>query len=71
MGHIVHPAPAYLANIARRRIHSHERFLWVSLLAGWNFRHVVTGEEESYLVKEFLEYEPYRAKTSRLIPFIY
>jgi protein-S-isoprenylcysteine O-methyltransferase Ste14 len=66
--------PLYLANILQGVGYIlTSGSLWVSLLAGYGIFIVILSlvREESYLVKEFPEYEPYRAKTSRLIPFIY
>jgi protein-S-isoprenylcysteine O-methyltransferase Ste14 len=66
--------PLYLANILQGVGYIlTSGSLWVSLLAGYGMFVVISSlvREESYLVEEFPEYEPYRAKTSRLIPFIY
>ena len=66
--------PLYLANILQGLGYIlTSGSLWVSLLAGYGIFVVISSlvREESYLVEEFPEYEPYRGKTSRLIPFIY
>ena len=66
--------PLYLANILQGVGYIlTSASLWVSLLAGYGIFVVISSlvREESYLAEEFPEYEPYRAKTSRLIPFIY
>ena len=71
-GYIRHPL--YLANILQGVGYILTSCcLWVLLLAGYGISFVIRSlvREESYLVKKFPEYEPYRAKTSRLIPFIY
>lgn len=66
--------PLYLANILQGVGYTlTSGSLWVLVLAAYGiltmFRSIV--REESYLGKTFPEYEDYRAKTSRLIPFIY
>jgi protein-S-isoprenylcysteine O-methyltransferase Ste14 len=71
-GYIRHPL--YLANILQGVGYIlTSGSLWVLLLAAYGISVVIMSlvREESYLVKKFPEYEPYRAKTSRLIPFIY
>ena len=71
-GYIRHPL--YLANILQGvGLHSHEWLFVGLLLAGYGIFVIIASlvREESYLVKTFPEYENYRAKTSRLIPFIY
>ena len=46
---------------------------WILALAGYGIFRILKAlfKEESYLSKTFTEYERYRAKTSRLIPFVY
>ena len=66
--------PLYLANIMQGVGYIlTSGSLWVLLLSGYGIFVIIRSlvSEESYLVKKFPEYEPYRAKTSRLIPFIY
>ncbi len=66
--------PLYLANILQGvGFTLTSGSLWVLVLAAYGifkiFRSIAS--EESYLGKTFPEYENYRAKTSRLIPYIY
>ncbi len=66
--------PLYLANILQGIGYTlASGSLWVLLLAAYGIVVVVRSlaREELYLAKKFPEYEPYRVKTSRLIPFIY
>lgn len=66
--------PLYLANILQGIGYTlASGSLWVLLLASYGIFGIIRAivSEESYLVKTFPEYEHYRAKTSRLIPFIY
>jgi protein-S-isoprenylcysteine O-methyltransferase Ste14 len=66
--------PLYLANILQGIGYAlASGSLWVLLLAAYGIFGIVRAivREESYLGKAFPEYEHYRTKTSRLIPFIY
>ena len=66
--------PLYLANILQGVGYIlTSGSLWVLLFAAYGIVALIRSlvREESYLAKNFPEYEPYRAKTSRLIPFIY
>lgn len=66
--------PLYLANILQGIGYIlASGSLWVLLLAAYGTFGIIRAiiREESYLGKTFPEYEHYRAKTSRLIPFIY
>lgn len=66
--------PIYLANILLCAGYSLASCsLWVLAFSGYGAFKMVRAleEEESYLSKTFPGYEKYRAKTSRLIPFIY
>ena len=66
--------PLYLANILQGVGYIlTSGSLWVLLFAAYGIVAVIRSlaREESYLAKNFPEYEPYRAQTSRLIPFIY
>lgn len=66
--------PVYLANILLGVGYSLASCsVWVLALSGYGVFKMVKamGEEESYLSKTFPGYEKYRAKTARLIPFIY
>ena len=70
--HIRHPL--YLANILQGiGFTLASSSLWVLLLAAYGIVSIIRAivSEESYLGQRFPEYENYRAKTSRLIPFIY
>ena len=66
--------PLYLANILQgvAYILTSGSF-WVLALAGYGIFRILRAliKEESYLSKTFTEYERYRARTSRLIPFVY
>ena len=66
--------PLYLANILQGvGFTLASGSLWVLVLAAYGILRIfkAIAREESYLGKTFPEYEPYRTKTSRLIPFIY
>ena len=66
--------PLYLANILQGvGFTLASGSLWVLVLAAYGILRIFRSiaREESYLGKTFPEYENYRAKTSRLIPFIY
>ncbi len=66
--------PLYLANILQGISYTlASGSLWVLLMAAYRIFSIIRAivREESYLGKTFPEYEYYRAKTSRLIPFIY
>jgi protein-S-isoprenylcysteine O-methyltransferase Ste14 len=66
--------PLYLANILQGIGYTlASGSFWVLLLAAYGIFSIIRAlvREESYLGKTFPEYEHYRAKTSRLIPFIY
>lgn len=66
--------PLYLANILQGVGYIlTSGSLWVLALAGYGIFRILKAlfKEESYLSKTFTEYERYRAKTSRLIPFVY
>ena len=71
-GYIRHPL--YLANILQGvGFILTSGSLWVLLLAAYGIFGIIRAivREEFYLARTFPEYEHYRAKTSRLIPFIY
>jgi protein-S-isoprenylcysteine O-methyltransferase Ste14 len=66
--------PVYLANILQGVGYTlASGSLWVLLLSGYGVFGILSAlwKEESYLSETFPGYESYRAKTSRLIPFIY
>lgn len=66
--------PLYLANILQGIGYTlASGSLMVLVLAAYGIFSIIrsVASEESYLAKMFPEYESYRAKTSRLIPFIY
>jgi protein-S-isoprenylcysteine O-methyltransferase Ste14 len=66
--------PIYLANILQGVGYTlASGSLWVLVLSGYGVFRILSAlsKEESYLSQAFPGYESYRAKTSRLIPFIY
>ena len=66
--------PLYLANILQGIGYTlASGSLWVLLLAAYGIFSIISAvlREESYLAETFPEYENYREKTYRLIPFIY
>ena len=66
--------PHYLANILQGIGYVlASGSLWILLFAAYGVFSIIRAvmREESYLAKTFPEYENYRAKTYRLIPFIY